>query len=467
MRVLRFDSVGGASGDMILGALVGLGVDPGFLERELGKLIPEHFHLRIGEKSSFGASGVYLTVDIHEHSHDERDHDHSHEDDCKDDHAHAHEHAHKDRHEHDFKHNHVHDHADIHGCDEGCEREDERLRGRRHGRLHGRTYASLRSLLESSSLNAIAKRDALAAFKALATAEAEAHHTSIEDVHFHEVGAVDSIVDTVGCALGLSLLNIDGVSLSPLPIGEGTFTCAHGVYPLPAPATSILLRDYKLPVSYDVEQCEMLTPTATSLFAVWNKMDIPVGARIVATVNSFGTREMKTRPNLLRATIFEFEDEDKSPVDDALYGVETVYELETNIDDATGERLSVVMSRLFEAGALDVWFEPIQMKKGRPAYRLCALVKEKNRDAAVDTVFRHSGVLGVRETSKQRYFLSRYWKEVTTRWGVVRVKVGTTKTGEILSVSPEYDDVASLALANDVTFEQVYREALFLFNSTK
>ncbi len=461
MRVLRFDSVGGASGDMILGALVGLGVDPKLLEREIGKLIPEHFHLRVGEKTSFGASGVYLTVDIHEHDHHGgHDHDHVHDEDDQD-----HEHARQDVHSHDHRHAHTHDrhdHVGKHTHSKEREGEDERL-----GHVHGRTYASIRSLLEASSLNPIAKRDALAAFKALATAEAEAHQTAIDDVHFHEVGAVDSIIDAVGCALGLSLLNVDGVSLSPLPVGEGTFTCAHGVYPLPAPATAILLRDYKLPVSYDVEQCEMLTPTATSLFAVWNKMDIPAGARAVAAVNSFGTREMKTRPNLLRATIYEFDVEKKPAVVDDLYDVETVYELETNIDDATGERLATVAACLFRIGALDVWFESIQMKKGRPAYRLCALVKEENRASAVDAIFRHSGVLGVREVSKRRYFLSRYWEEVTTRWGVVRVKIGTSRTGEILSVSPEFDDVASLSLANDVTFEQVYRDALSLFNSTK
>ncbi len=439
MRILRFDSVGGASGDMILGALVGLGVDPRYLEQELGKIIREPFHLRLGEKSAFGVSGVYLTVDIHDHE----CHDHGHTRESSFELVQKLE-------EKNFNH-HENDHTSVHNQENSREH------------VHGRTYASIRSLIDSSSLNDVAKRDALAAFKALAIAEAEAHQVLFEDVHFHEVGAVDSIIDTVGCALALSLLNVDGISLSPLPVGEGTFSCAHGVYPLPAPATSILLRDYGLSVSYDVEQCEMLTPTAASLFAIWNKKEIPAGARVVASVNSFGTRNMKTRPNLLRATIFELDDTQERPADNCSYEVETIYELETNIDDVTGECLSSVASRLFKLGALDVWFEPIQMKKGRPACRLCALVKERDRASVIDAIFRHSGVLGVREISKRRYILNRCWKEVTTQWGTVRVKVGTTKTGEILSVSPEYDDVESLAFGNDVTFERVYREALVLF----
>ncbi|MDD3589870.1 MAG: DUF111 family protein [Thermoguttaceae bacterium] len=461
MRVLRFDSVGGASGDMILGALVGLGVDSKLLEQEIGKLIPEHFHLRVEEKASFGVTGVHLTVDIHEHGRHGR-----HEGECFQNHSHDHEErlSHEHAHTHDGKH--THEHACTH--DGKPVHEHAHTHEHNHEHIHGRTYASIRSLLESSSLNEDAKRDALAAFKALATAEAEAHNVLVEDVHFHEVGAVDSIIDTVGCALAMSLLNVDGISLSPLPIGEGTFRCAHGVYPLPAPATSVLLRDYNLPISYDVEQCEMLTPTAASLFAIWNKVEIPAGARLVATVNSFGAREMKSRPNLLRASIYEFDE-----VDDAFaasstsnaYDVETVYELETNIDDITGERLTTVASSLFKAGALDVWFEPIQMKKGRPAHCLCALVREKDRLPAIDAIFRHSGVLGVRETAKQRYCLTRYWRKVTTTWGVIRIKVGMTKGGDVLSVSPEFDDVESLALKNDVTFEQVYREAVNLFYS--
>ena len=237
-------------------------------------------------------------------------------------------------------------------------------------------------MLENSGLDEKTKRDSLAAFAALAEAEAEAHDVPIDDVHFHEVGAVDSIIDSVGCALGFNLLGIDGISLSPLPVGEGTFRCAHGVYPLPAPAVANLLRKYKLPVSHDVERCEMLTPTAASLFAIWKKVEIPTGSRLVATANSFGTRKMKERPNLLRASIYETDNVPST----GLFGVETLCELETNVDDASGERLASTAAALFKMGALDVWFVPVQMKKGRPASKLCALVKECDRTAALDAI---------------------------------------------------------------------------------
>lgn len=443
MRVLRFDSVGGASGDMILGALVGLGIGVEYIESELRKLIPEHFHLRVSEKTSFGTSGVYLTVDIHEHFHGHRDDEHGH--DCI--HGGEHSHNHEDMKICDSLHMHSvgHEHA--------CHHE--------HNHNHGRSYSMIRDLISGSNLNETAKEYALAAFLALASAESEVHQVPIEDVHFHEVGAVDSIVDTVGCALALSLLNVDGISLSPLPVGEGTFKCAHGIYPLPAPATSIILRNYSLPVSFDVEKCEMLTPTAASLFAIWKKIEIPPGARVVATANSFGSREMKFRPNLLRATLYEYEQSDFG------YKTERLLELETNIDDSTGERLSFVASKLFENGALDVWFEPIQMKKGRPASRLCVLVTEDNQKKILDLIFKYSGVFGVRMTSKTRYSLDRKWEEIETQWGKVRIKIGMKTDGRELVFSPEYEDVAFLANGNGVTFEQVYREALTLFNNSR
>ena len=255
-------------------------------------------------------------------------------------------------------------------------------------------------MIAESPLDEKTKRDAIAAFEALAVAEAEAHQKPVDEVHFHEVGAVDSLVDTVGCVLALNALGVDGISLSPLPVGEGTFRCAHGVYPLPAPATSILLRNYGLPTSSDNERCEMLTPTAAALFAVWEKKAIPTGARIVATANSFGTRKMQNRPNLLRASIYETDnaveeiaktpvkspESEKSSVWEARYNVETLYELATNVDDATGERLATVATALFDAGALDVWTTPILMKKGRPACKLSALVAAERREAVVDAI---------------------------------------------------------------------------------
>ncbi len=445
MKILRFDSVGGASGDMILGALVGLGVDPQYIERELRRLIPEPFSLKVGEKSEFGATGVYLTVDLNSEAPENA---------CEFKREHSHKHEHSHSHEREHKHEHEHSHSREH--------------------VHGRTFASIRRMIAESPLDEKTKRDATVAFEALAVAEAEAHQKPVDEVHFHEVGAVDSLVDTVGCVLALNALGVDGISLSPLPVGEGTFRCAHGVYPLPAPATSILLRNYGLPTSSDNERCEMLTPTAAALFAVWEKKAIPTGARIVATANSFGTRKMETRPNLLRASIYETESSgataenspqpEKSSAWEARYRVETLYELATNLDDATGERLATVATALFDAGALDVWTTPIFMKKGRPACKLSALVAAEKREAVVDALFRTSGTFGVRETTVCRRSLARRWETVETSFGPVRVKIGETLDGETTTAAPEFADVDETARKAGVPFDRVYREAAARFD---
>ena len=522
MKILRFDSVGGASGDMILGALVGLGVDPRYIERELRRLIPDPFRLKVGEKSEFGATGVYLTVDLdpeattaenvcefqreekccgkrkpdgsccgknkrkREHKHDdEHDHKHAHSHDCEHGHKRDHSHDGDCGHKHDHSHEHEHARKREHKRDHSHDGEHARKREHKHDHSHGddhahshehapgRTFASIRQMIAESPLDEKTKRDATAAFEALAVAEAEAHQKPVDEVHFHEVGAVDSLVDTVGCVLALNALGVDGISLSPLPVGEGTFRCAHGVYPLPAPATSILLRNYGLPTSSDNERCEMLTPTAAALFAVWEKKAIPTGARIVATANSFGTRKMQTRPNLLRASIYEtdnvVEESEKSPakspeskkssVWEARYNVETLYELATNLDDATGERLATVATALFDLGALDVWTTPILMKKGRPACKLSALVAAEKREAVVDAIFRTSGTFGVRETTVRRRSLARRWETVETSFGPIRVKVGATLDGETTVAAPEFADVDEAARKAGVPFERVYREA--------
>ena len=409
---------------MILGALVGLGVDIDLICSELKKLLPdEEFSFVKGTKTEFGASGVYLTVDIPKkqiYCHEKKRHSSSH-------------HGSDGHYEHAFHHH------------------------------HGRCWKDIRTLIEVSRLDPQVKEDSLKAFKALAEAEAEAHCVPIDNVHFHEIGAVDSIIDTVGCVMGLRMLNIDGISLSPLPIGEGTFHCAHGTYPLPAPAVANLIQKYHLPVSYDVEPCEMLTPTAASIFSIWNKQSIPVGSTVIKSANSFGTHKMKSRPNLLRASIIETSDESCGEP----YLVEQVYELRSNIDDATGERLSYLSEILFKAGALDVWYEPIYMKKGRPATCICTLVKKSCRSPILDLIFRHSGVLGIREVVHNRYALTRRWEEVDTIYGKARIKIGSNEQGEILVQSPEFEDCKRLADDNGLPLETIYREILQCFSRGK
>ncbi|MDO5308936.1 MAG: LarC family nickel insertion protein, partial [Planctomycetia bacterium] len=353
--------------------------------------------------------------------------------------------------EHDHEHDHEHEHCHAHRFGHG------------HSHSHGRTFQTIRALLEASELPLRVKETSIRAFELLAQAEAEVHGKPIDEVHFHEVGAVDSIVDMVGSILALDSLGIDGISLSPLPVGEGTFKCAHGIYPLPAPATAVLMRNHNLPVSLDVERCEMLTPTAAALFATWTRVEIPRGSSIVTTVNSFGTREMANRPNLLRATIYATPESVASM--DSPYEEEEIVELQCNIDDATGERISTVTEALFESGVRDAWVEPIQMKKGRPAVKLCTLTTCDTKNRALAILFQCAGSFGVRQSVKRRYVLARHWQSVPTRFGEVRIKIGADQTGKVLVSTPEFQDCNALAREHGVTFDEVYRAALHAYDA--
>ncbi len=406
MKILRFDSVGGASGDMILNALLELcelnGIPQEAVENPLHQLIPEHFHLRRFEKGSHGMFGKTLIVDIHEH---ERHHEH------------AHGHGH---HEH-----------------------------------HHRSWADIRKMIVESDLPKAARDLSLEVFQALAEAEGRVHGKPIDEVHFHEVGAIDSIIDIVGCCLAYTLLAVDGISVSPLPVGEGLVHCAHGVYPLPAPATQALLEKYRLPISRNNERCEMLTPTGATLLAVWKKAEIPGSAVMCKTFNSFGHREMESRPNVLRATIYQ-DAQTMKETTDLPYEVEELLQLETNLDDSTGEILGATMATLFTHGALDVWFTPLTMKKQRPATLLGVLIRPEKRDEILKAIFTETTAFGIREFSVRRYSLARRWETVQTAYGPIRVKIGTLGATDI-QFSPEFSDCQSAAATHSVPVASVLR----------
>lgn len=484
MKILRFDSVGGGSGDMILNALLEFcelkGISQSAIEEPLRRLIPEHFHLRRTEKGSHGMFGKTLVVDIHEHSSEvgagtdseaglgvgveagsgaeidgefcdgveacERGRVHSHIHGHFHSHEHGHEHGHSHVHEHEHEYGHEHGHSHAHEHEEGHGHDHS------HGHVH-RSWADIRALLQGSELPEAAKVLSLEVFQALAEAEGKVHGKPIDEVHFHEVGAVDSIIDIVGSCLAFSFLEADGISLSPLPVGVGTVRCAHGVYPLPAPAAQELLRKYALPVSSDNEACEMLTPTAAALFAVWPKAQIPENAVVGASFNSFGHRAMASRPNVLRVTYYE------EVQTEALWEMEELLQLEANLDDATGEQLGSAMASLFQQGALDVWFTPITMKKQRPGVLLGVLSRRENHEKLLETVFRETGTFGIREFPVQRCYLPRRWQTVETVYGPIRVKIGALGASDI-HFAPEFDDCQAAAQRHSVSIAAVFRAAL-------
>ena len=315
-------------------------------------------------------------------------------------------------------------------------------------------------MIEGSALPAAAKTLSLEVFRTLAEAEGKVHGKPADEVHFHEVGAVDSIIDICGCCLAFTLLGVDGISLSPLPVGIGTVRCAHGVYPLPAPATQELLSRFSLAVSSDNEPCEMLTPTAAALFAVWKKAEIKGNAVIRATFNSFGHREMESRPNVLRVTLYESEN-GSEPAAEAVkpYQTEQLIQFEANLDDVTGEQLGAAMASFFERGALDVWFTPMTMKKQRPAVQLGVLARPEDREALLKSIFTETGTFGVREFAVTRYSLERRWETVETKFGPIRVKIGTFG-GSDVQFAPEFEDCQAAAQKAAVPVSEVFREAL-------
>jgi len=391
MKIIRFDSVGGASGDMILGALIGLGVDINELNNELKSLIPDEFLIKSKPCQSHGINnGIRVEVEIPEHHHHDHDHGHHH---------------------------------------------------------HGRNFNDIKNLIEKSGLAAEVKDMSLKVFGALAEAEGKVHGKPAGEIHFHEVGAVDSIVDIVGCCLAFNKLGAEAISVSPLPTGNGTFKCQHGTYPLPAPATLEMLK-LGLKSAPTDEPFELLTPTGAALLAVLPKAEIPPEASILKSADSFGHRELKNRPNLLRASLYEHSEKHN--------GKHKLVVLETNIDDSTPEIIGYTFNKLLDAGALDVWTQPISMKKQRPGILLSVLCMPNLKNELLEMILTETSSFGVREYEVTRHCMQFRFEEKETLYGKIRIKVASYK-GKDLTRSPEFEDCAALAEKHNVPLKEIMK----------
>ncbi len=320
-----------------------------------------------------------------------------------------------------------------------------------HDQPH-RHLAEIEALIREAgdALPVRARERAIAIFRRLARAEARVHGTTPEDVHFHEVGAVDSIVDIVGFAVALELAGVDGVYASPLPLGRGFVRTAHGILPLPAPATLEVLAEAGVPTySVDVEG-ETVTPTGAAILAEVARFKQP-DMRIGRVGYGFGKYEGFPWPNAVRAWLGEARDN----------AHERVVLLECNLDNVTGEALGYAMERLFADGALDVWFTPIQMKKNRPGVVLSVIAAPENAEALAQVVLRETPTLGLRWQEVERRTAERRMEMARTPWGDVRVKVKMLD-GEIVLRRPEYEDCARIAREHHVPLEEVWRVALAL-----
>ncbi len=318
----------------------------------------------------------------------------------------------------------------------------------------GRHLSDIRKMIESSSLSHAIKQKSMLIFERLAQAEAKVHGTTVENVHFHEVGAVDAIVDIVGSVIGIELLGIDQISGSPVNLGSGTVHTWHGTLPVPSPAATELLKG--IPVYSSSIPFELTTPTGAAILSTLSTAFGPLpGMRISHVAHGAGTKDFSGQPNVLRVMIGE---------PGAAYEEDSSVIVETNIDDMNPQVYDYIIERLLQQGAQDAYLTPIIMKKGRPAILLSALTDRSKVDGVLDTIFRESTSIGVRIREVGRKKLGREIGEVDTVYGKIRVKV-SMRGGEILTVSPEYDDCRRIAEEKQVPLKQVIEEAKTIYLS--
>ena len=440
MKTLYLDLISGIAGDMFIAALLDLGVDQRRFERELRKLKLEGYHLHIvrGEKSSI--AGIKFDVHLaHDHDHEhEHDHEHGHE------HGHSHSHQH---HEHpESEHGHSH-HS--------------------HSHEEQRNFAEIKELIRRSKLSAWVKQKAIAVFQRIADAEGRIHGLPPEEVHFHEVGAVDSIVDIVGAAIALEMLGKPRVRASLVVEGTGWIRCAHGRFPVPAPATLAILGARGIGITQCAEPHELVTPTGAALLAEFVETFGPMDGLVAEKIGfGLGTRENETRPNVLRAVLgtskgrgTHYLKQSLSPVthhsSDLDWQTDRVAVLETNLDDCPGELLGAFVEAALAAGALDVFHTPIQMKKNRPGVLLTVLCAEADADRFAEMMLRQTTAFCVRKTIAERRKLKREFSEARTPWGNVTVKVGRIG-GKVVQIAPEFESAKKVAAKAGVPVKDIY-----------
>jgi uncharacterized protein (TIGR00299 family) protein len=437
MLIAYLECFSGISGDMFLGALVDAGVSAALLEETVAAL-DIGARLEISRVNRSGISAVKVDVytqgekdaprEKHEHNH----HDHHHE------HGHRHEHEPVELLEHNFAKGDTASRAEASAP---------------HGHEQGRGLTEIREIIGKAKIGETAKAKAIAIFEALGRAEAKIHNQDIETIHFHEVGAVDAMVDIVCAAVGAEALGVDEIICSSLNVGEGTVKCAHGTFPVPAPATVELLKD--APLYSSGIQSELVTPTGAAIVkTLCSRFAAFPAMKLEKSGYGAGTRDFPGHANVVRLTVGEADVEFAAKVSQ-----ETVTVLEANLDDLNPQVFGYVMDRLLEEGALDAFGVPVQMKKNRPGTLLTVLCRPEDASKLTKLLFSETTTLGVRRREEMRQALARKWVTVDTRWGKVRMKVASMN-GTITNYAPEYEDCRRIAAENHVPLKTVMQEAV-------
>jgi pyridinium-3,5-bisthiocarboxylic acid mononucleotide nickel chelatase len=457
MKTLYLDIFSGISGDMFIAAMIDLGVKPESLESELRKLKLEGYHLHVERKQKSGIDGVKFDVHLEgEHDHDGHHH-----------HAHDHGHSHTHGHSHSKsiltmifgpgEHSHEHEHG--------------------HSHEHTRDFSQIKQLINESGLSQWVKEKSLAVFQRIAVAEGKIHGKPPEQVHFHEVGAIDSIVDIVGAAVALELLGRPRVLASNVVEGTGFVKCAHGRFPVPTPATLAILGARGVAISQCEEPHELITPTGAALLAEFVEEFGPMQNLVAEKIGfGLGTRDNKTRPNVVRAvlgngsgatgqvsgenTALQHVTPGTSHSAPALdWETDRIAVLETNLDDVSSEILGSFVENALAGGALDVFHTPIQMKKSRPGVLLTVLCTEADADRFSELLLRETSAFGVRRTVAERRKLQREFTTIKTDFGDVTVKLGKLN-GKVIQAAPEFESCRKIAEQAKVPIKQVYDAAI-------
>jgi uncharacterized protein (TIGR00299 family) protein len=437
-RVLYFDCFSGISGDMILGAFLDAGLPFDDLKRALGSLAMPNFDITAERVLRAGVSATKFSVLEHGHRADEHEHAHAH--------GHEHEHAHDQGHGHNHDHGHEHPHTH--------ERHEHRHADTREPHETHRTLPEIFALIDQSALSASGRDRAKQLFHRLAEAEAAVHQTPIERVHLHEVGALDSIIDIVGAVYALEWTGAERIVCSPLNVGGGMVESAHGLFPVPAPATLRLLGD--APVYGGVVQNELVTPTGALIATSYAASFGPIPPLAIEHVGyGAGTRDNPQTPNVLRILIGKAAD--RLPID-------RVVVIECEIDDMNPQLFGSAMDRLYAAGALEVFYVPVQMKKNRPGILLTVVAPPELRTTLSDIVFRETTTIGLRHHEVERDVLQREIVRVDTAVGAVRFKLAW-REGRIVNAVPEFEDIQAIARARNLSVKDVQALALHAYGA--
>ena len=442
-KILYLECGTGISGDMAVAAMLDLGADQEKLLKVLEGIPGHGFKVKISRVKKAGIDCCDFNVILDE-EHDGHDHDmeylygHLEEESGHADHTHSHHHEHEhDGHEHDHHHDHDHDHHHDHG----------------HGHHHHHTgMKEIREIIGNLEMTEGARALALRIFEILAQAESEAHGVPVDEVHFHEVGAIDSIVDIVAAAVCFDDLGIRNVAVTEITEGSGTVRCQHGILQVPVPAVANIAKAHRLPMRFTSRKGELVTPTGAAIAAALRTQEeLPERFVIERTGLGAGKREYEI-PSILRAMVIE----PCGRMQENGRGKDTVWKLECDIDDSTGEQLGYALEKLYQEGAREAHFAPVFMKKNRPGWELTVICDREHLQKLEDVIFSQTTTIGIRKQEMERTVLTRKTVDVETRFGVIPVKV--SGEGTYKRVHPEYEKVSVAASEHGVPVGAVYDE---------